>query len=396
MSLSPDDKSLLPWASLPASLAHLLRPSLPEAVAAVVDAIATAVPDYRVELPGAFGAALHRGVEIALTRQLDLIGTDEPALDQRARDVYRRVGAGESAAGRSLESLLAAYRTGARAAWHNLAGAATAAGVGAVDLVALAEAVFVYIDELSAASVDGYTAQQAATLGYLDARRARLAQALLDGALGREPERVLAMADEAAWPVPRRCAVALIPVPAGGNAARLPMAPPDALVLEQGAEIVAIVPDPSGPGRRERLTAAIREGEVYVGTVRPPEEIPVSLAHARRIRRLVAEGVVPTAPVVIATDHLLELVVSADEALLGELRERALRPLLAVPEGRRAALEQTLRSWLAHEGDRAAVAADLVVHPQTVSYRVTRLRGLFGPALDDPRTRFALRLVLAA
>lgn len=387
---------MLPWASLPASLAATLRPALADTAAAVVAAIAAAVPEYRDELPGPFGVALGRGVEIALTRQLDLIGTDEPALDQRSRDVYRRVGSGECAAGRSLEALLAAYRTGARAAWHRLAGTATSAGVGAVELVTLAEAVFVYIDELSAASVDGYAAQQAATLGYLDARRARLAQALLDGGLAREPDRVLAMADEAAWPVPRRCAVAVIPVPGGGSTARLPVAPPDALVLEQGAEIVAIVPDPSGPGRRDRLTASIRDGEVYVGTVRPPEEIPVSLAHARRIRRLVAEGLVPAASVVVATDHLVELVVSADEALLGELRERTLRPLADVPPARRPALEQTLRSWLAHEGDRASVASDLVCHPQTVSYRVARLRRLFGPALDDPRTRFALRLVLSA
>ena len=67
-----------------------------------------------------------------------------------------------------------------------------------------------------------------------------------------------------------------------------------------------------------------------------------------------------------------------------------------MPDARRPALVDTLRSWLAHEGDRAAVAADLVVHPQTVSYRVARLRELFGPSLDEPRTRFALRLVLQA
>ncbi|MEA2161155.1 MAG: hypothetical protein QOD66_3535, partial [Solirubrobacteraceae bacterium] len=34
------------------------------------------------------------------------------------------------------------------------------------------------------------------------------------------------------------------------------------------------------------------------------------------------------------------------------------------------------------------------VHPQTARYRVTRLRELFGAALDDPDERFWLELAL--
>jgi DNA-binding PucR family transcriptional regulator len=36
------------------------------------------------------------------------------------------------------------------------------------------------------------------------------------------------------------------------------------------------------------------------------------------------------------------------------------------------------------------------VHPQTVRYRLGRLRELLGPALDDPDARFELELVLRA
>ena len=35
-------------------------------------------------------------------------------------------------------------------------------------------------------------------------------------------------------------------------------------------------------------------------------------------------------------------------------------------------------------GSRAEVAAELFVHPQTVSYRLKRLRDLLGDDLDDP------------
>ena len=56
-------------------------------------------------------------------------------------------------------------------------------------------------------------------------------------------------------------------------------------------------------------------------------------------------------------------------------------------------LAATLRSWLLHQGRRDAVAADLHVHAQTVRYRMSQVRELYGNRLDDPRT--VLELVLA-
>jgi DNA-binding PucR family transcriptional regulator len=47
-------------------------------------------------------------------------------------------------------------------------------------------------------------------------------------------------------------------------------------------------------------------------------------------------------------------------------------------------LAATLRSWLLHQGRREDVAADLHVHPQTVRYRMTQLRELYGADLADP------------
>jgi PucR C-terminal helix-turn-helix domain len=39
-------------------------------------------------------------------------------------------------------------------------------------------------------------------------------------------------------------------------------------------------------------------------------------------------------------------------------------------------------------------AAD--IHPQTARYRMNQLRRMFGPALDDPDTRFELEMALRA
>jgi DNA-binding PucR family transcriptional regulator len=62
----------------------------------------------------------------------------------------------------------------------------------------------------------------------------------------------------------------------------------------------------------------------------------------------------------------------------------------------RERLLTTLHSWLRHWGSRSAAAAELFVHPQTVSYRLNRLRELLGDDLDDPEARLELLLVLAA
>ena len=113
------------------------------------------------------------------------------------------------------------------------------------------------------------------------------------------------------------------------------------------------------------------------------------------MQRLVLEGVVPGAPVVSAQDHLTDLVLHADPRLLADLTADALAPLQGLSPGRREILAATLRVWLAAQGDRLAAAAELEVHPQTVSYRMARLEDLFGPALRDPRRRLAIQLALA-
>ena len=52
----------------------------------------------------------------------------------------------------------------------------------------------------------------------------------------------------------------------------------------------------------------------------------------------------------------------------------------------------TLRAWLDRPGQVQAVAAALDVHPQTVRYRLERLRELFGARWRNPEARFELSL----
>ena len=115
---------------------------------------------------------------------------------------------------------------------------------------------------------------------------------------------------------------------------------------------------------------------------------------ARAVLRLIEAGVVDADGFTLADDHLAALVAHGDELTLAELARRRLAPLDGETAASRARLGATLRSWLDHQGEVARVADELHVHPQTVRYRLSRLRDLFGDELTDPEARFELALAL--
>ena len=84
---------------------------------------------------------------------------------------------------------------------------------------------------------------------------------------------------------------------------------------------------------------------------------------------------------------------AADREAADDLRRQALAPLDQLRPNTAERLAETLRSWLLHQGQRDAVAADLFVHAQTVRYRMTQLRELYGERLNDPQT--VLELIVA-
>jgi DNA-binding PucR family transcriptional regulator len=90
------------------------------------------------------------------------------------------------------------------------------------------------------------------------------------------------------------------------------------------------------------------------------------------------------------------LIVHADPSLLAELAELRLAPLSGRSDHSRARLRETLAAWLDHHGNVPETARALHVHPQTVRYRMTQLRELFGDALEDPQLRFELSLAVRA
>jgi hypothetical protein len=306
-------------------------------------------------------------------------------------DVYRELGRGEMRAGRSLESLLSAYRAGARVAWRQFAELGTAAGLAPHTLYLLAESIFAYIDVLSAESAEGHALEQSAAAGEAQLRRRRLVR-LLVREPPADPETVVAAAAEVGWPLPRTLAVMAITGPR--RDAAIWRLPPDAITETLGDVGCAVIPDADGPGRLAALRRAVVDAGAVagLGTTVGWEEAAVSYARGRAALEL-ADGE-PT--LIVAREHAGELLLRAEPRLAAELADERLLPLSGLPVGSRERLTDTLRAWLAEQGRTSAVASRLGIHPQTARYRLGRLRELFGDALDDPDERFWLELALRA
>jgi PucR-like helix-turn-helix protein len=407
------------FAAVPPEAAEVLRPALPGLADEMITAISLEVPDYARAMEGTFGQLVRLGVEVALNRFVDMVA--DPGADvTRARDTYVNLGRGEFHAGRSLDALLAAYRVGARLAWRRFVDAGTEGRLPPEAIYSLGEAIFAYIDEISAESADGYAEEQSAAAGESQRRRRRLIRLLAqDPPASQEAIRTAAQA--AAWALPRRLAVLVAAAAETAAGAETSGAPPGGGEPVPGEEIVeaiaarlarrlgsgaiggaasglacVFVPDPDAPGRRRQLVAAAgdeAEDAVAVGPTVPWHEASASLRRAAAAFRLAASGGL-AGSLIVAEDHLATLLLTADRGLAADLAASRLAPLAQLADGPRARLTETLRAWLDRPGQVQAVAAELGVHPQTVRYRLRQLRELFGTRLEDPDARFELSLAL--
>src|SRR5919108_52215 len=189
-----------PWRALPAELADAIEPELPAATEEILATIAEQVPEYARPLEGGFGVAIRTGVSEALRQFVALI-RDPDAGREPGRDVYVGLGRGEFREGRTLDALQSAYRVGARVAWRRVSAAARRAGADPEQLALLAEAVFAYIDELSADSVEGFAQAQREQEGERQSRRRELVALLLREPPADEAE-LRAAAQGAGWRLP--------------------------------------------------------------------------------------------------------------------------------------------------------------------------------------------------
>jgi hypothetical protein len=377
-----------PWHALPDDLGALVCAAIPAIADELVDVLGPAIPVYRT-LDGPFGRDVVQAVADALHDFAGVIEHRPPTLGAN-RALYVAVGERWFRSGHSLDDLQSGYHLGARVVWRRIAAVATEAGAEAATVAVLADALFAYLDEIAAVTVEGFVAAQAAAAGEVERRRARLLALLV---ADPAPERAVLdrAAQEAGWPLPRRLAVVALGAAEDLGALRGRRLPADALTGTADGGACLVLPDPDGPGRRRQVALVLHGLTAALGPTVGPEHGARSWSRARALHRLVR-----TPGLHAADDHLLELLLAEDPSLVADLGHLRLAPLAGLPARSRERLEQTLLAYLRQRGNGPRMAADLGVHPQTVRYRIARLRELLGPALDDPETRFELEVVLRA
>ncbi|GAB3839139.1 helix-turn-helix domain-containing protein [Micromonospora andamanensis] len=377
--------SATPWRHLPADLAAAMRPHLPATVAAVAVAVTEATPAFAGIDDDKFARDVRTAVQVALDRFLDLIGTGEPALPPRSREVFVGLGAAEAREDRGPEALLAALRTAARLLLRTASQSlARLRPIDPEELIDLSDAVSAYVAELAAASTDGYALQLREQAGEGDRRR-HLAELLLRG--DGLPSAVEAAAARIGWTDLDALVPVLLPLDQARDV-RFRYGP-DGLVIERGRDAVLLLR--SGPrAARAPLAEALAGRRAVVGPELGWPQVPAAV----RLAELAAALVGPVPDPVFVDDHLVALTLRGEQRALAVLTARRLAPLAHLRPAQRENLLATLHAWLRHWGSRAEVSTELFVHPQTVSYRLKRLRELYGDDLDDPAVRFELLVVL--
>jgi len=379
-----------PWRGLEPSVADVIEPELEAVTGEILETIAAEVPEYARPLEGAFGRGIRRGVGEALSQFVALI-RDPEAGRELGREVYVALGRGELRQGRTLDSLQAAYRVGARVAWRRLAGAGRGAKLDAEALSLLAEAIFAYLDELSADSVEGYAEAQSEVADVRRRRERELVEQLMrDPPAGDADLRAAAKA--AGWKLPRSLAPLACAEGAISHLAR--DLPGDALVAELDHVGCVLVPDPDGPGRGAVLERAAADAVAALGPTCGLSGLHESWLLAQSTLRAIDAGALASAGLVRADRHLGDMLLFEGRDLVARIAARRLEPLEPLTPRSRARMEETALAYLRHRGNAVAMASGLHLHPQTVRYRLQRLRELLGDQLEDPDARFELELAL--
>lgn len=373
---------------LPPELAAVLRETLPSVADEILDAIRAEVDEYRRPFEGDFGAAVRQGVEFSLGEFVDLL--EDPARPPSGTTMIEEVGRGEVRSGRTLDALQAAFRCGARVAWRRFGDAAREHGADQATLIRLGDSIFAYIHRLAALSVAGWAHEQSLRAGATQRSRDALIR-LVTADRAPDPTDFATAAHDLGWVPPKAVAVVLLPDADGpGDLLRID---PTVVAGAQDALAIGIVP---ATVVRDRLASGLRGRTAALGPTVPWADVARSFRRARSVLALHESGRLTAGDggLLRAEQHLALLVVHADPEAADELAATTLGPLDALPAGRRDRYLETLQAWLDHRGHGPRMAEALHLHPQTVRYRLARLRELLGSDLEDPEERFRLELAL--
>ncbi|MFE7718535.1 PucR family transcriptional regulator [Nocardia rhizosphaerihabitans] len=304
-----------------------------------------------------------------------------------------RLGQYEAQVGRPIDALNASFRLGARIAWRHWSATAQAHGMETGDIARFAELNFYYIDTLADAAVSGHAGELASAGQRRQRAREYLAEKLLAGA---DPDEVLAATRLAEWRAPESMIAVTLPRAETRNA--IPLLDPHTLMTngdlvpgQARSDLAVLLVPVTVTASRAALIGRLAGIRAVVGPEQPWLEVHYSAILATRAWGYRTHETWP----VDTESALAALVVDADPRTRERQRAVALASFDHLRPDTRARYEETLRAWLLHQGRREDVARHLVLHPQTVRYRMDRIREILGDTLSDPERVLDLVIALA-
>jgi DNA-binding PucR family transcriptional regulator len=307
------------------------------------------------------------------------------APDPAQLEPFRASARARATEGMPLEDLLHAYRLGGRLGWRAIADAASPDERPA--LVDAAEQVMRYVDEVSAAVAQAYLDERQ----QLVSEEERAARDLFEAIIRDLPVsgRLEQLAELRGFELGERYQPFVARIPGSGG--------------RRHADLAGVL-------RRDR-TLALTEGDRIAGLLRPtavPRGLPpqtlivigdavarIDLATAVDEVRLIAELAERQGEsgVVQARSYPLELLLLASPRHAAMVADGVIAPLLDRDPARGADLVATLEAFVEQDLDRRRTAAVLHIHPNTLDYRLRRMRELND--LDLRRPEAIARVVLA-
>jgi len=309
-----------------------------------------------------------------------------------------------------LSALLAAYRTGAQIAW---AEARVLIGDDHERLRAgleFATAVMNWIDEASGAAAQAYLSEYERLTSDRESSR----RDFLDGALGGEliDEEIIARGEALGLDIAVPYGVAIISIAGHTDEAPLRSAQhrlramamelPNAdrsLMVARADELVLIFPAEGGTdAMATNLRAFIERANASIGVAicaglgRARESITeLSGSYREASIALAAAGAGSSSRLAVYGEVLIEELILRERAVARRLAHTILEPLEAHPD-----LRATLVEYMLHGPSLPAVAKRLYLHPNTVAYRLARVRELTGRDPKSPAGVAELFLALRA
>jgi DNA-binding PucR family transcriptional regulator len=131
------------------------------------------------------------------------------------------------------------------------------------------------------------------------------------------------------------------------------------------------------------FSAPIEAPAGVAGALREVTSVMESLARFKRWSQVVA----------VPELGLTGLLAAVSDERLVDYSRRHLGPLIEHDRARKGALVATLRAYL-ETGEQQHAAQRLRVHPNTLRYRLDRIREITGLDLEDPETRLNLSVAL--